>query len=189
MLFRSPAALAFVQAPKPSPVSFAREAYFGVTAFRFINREDIASYGRYRITPVAGVQHLDDAAAKGKDPDYLFGELRERVARQGVEFNIVGNTSSSQAAFNENTVLGVTVNIRDGSNLPPLCLIDSDPRVGYVGTTGETNNLTLGPCHSTIANGYPAIQFLEGSGQAFEQSLIGQTGTVGLTLASAATLR
>jgi catalase len=83
-----PAALAFVQAPKPSPVSFAREAYFGVTAFRFINRDGIENYGRYRITPVAGVQHLDDAAAKGKDPDYLFGELRERVARQGVEFNI-----------------------------------------------------------------------------------------------------
>ena len=83
-----PAALAFVQAPKPSPVSFAREAYFGVTAYRFINREGLANYGRYRITPVAGVQHLDDAAAKSKDPDYLFGELRERLARQAVEFDI-----------------------------------------------------------------------------------------------------
>src|SRR5262249_35896574 len=30
-----PAALAFVQAPKPSPASFATERYFGVTAFRF----------------------------------------------------------------------------------------------------------------------------------------------------------
>src|SRR6202044_2585856 len=59
-----PAALAFVQAPKPAPVSFATEAYFGVTAYRFINREGLANYGRYRITPVAGVQHLDDAATK-----------------------------------------------------------------------------------------------------------------------------
>ena len=83
-----PAALAFVQTPKPSPVSFAKEAYFGVTAFRFINREGLGNYGRYRITPVAGVQHLDDAAAKSKDADYLFGELRERVARQAVEFDI-----------------------------------------------------------------------------------------------------
>ena len=33
-----PAALAFVQMPKPSPASFATEAYFGVTAFRFINQ-------------------------------------------------------------------------------------------------------------------------------------------------------
>ncbi len=83
-----PAALAFVEAPKPSPVSFAKEAYFGVIAYRFINGDGIENYGRYRITPVAGIQHLDDAAAKSKDPDYLFGELRERVARQAVEFDI-----------------------------------------------------------------------------------------------------
>jgi hypothetical protein len=95
---------------------------------------------------------------------------------QGVEFNIVGNTSSSQAVFNEGTVLGVTVNILDGSNLPPLCLKDSDPRVGYVGTTGETNNLALGPCSSTIANGYPAIRFLEGTPKALELAIIQQTG-------------
>jgi catalase len=69
-------------------VSFAREAYFPVIAYQFINREGRAQYGRYRITPVAGVQHLDDAAAKSKDRDYLFGELRERVARQAVEFDI-----------------------------------------------------------------------------------------------------
>src|SRR4051812_9085532 len=30
-----PAALAFVQAPKPIPTSFARESYFTVTAFKF----------------------------------------------------------------------------------------------------------------------------------------------------------
>ena len=83
-----PAARAFVQKPKPSPVSFAREAYFGVTAYRFINREGAASLGRYRITPVAGVQHLDDAAAKSRDADYLFSELRGRVAREPVQFDI-----------------------------------------------------------------------------------------------------
>src|SRR6201999_2512069 len=32
-----PAALAFVQLPKPAPSSFARESYFGLTAMRFIN--------------------------------------------------------------------------------------------------------------------------------------------------------
>src|SRR5262245_8024142 len=33
-----PAALAFVQTPKPFPASFATERYFGVTAMRFLNR-------------------------------------------------------------------------------------------------------------------------------------------------------
>lgn len=34
-----PAALAFVQTPKPAPASFATEAYFGVTAAEFLNGE------------------------------------------------------------------------------------------------------------------------------------------------------
>src|ERR1700675_1034924 len=70
-----PAALAFVQTPKPSPASFATEAYFGVTAFRFINQDGVARYGRYRIVPTAGVQHIDDAAAKAKDENYLIHDL------------------------------------------------------------------------------------------------------------------
>src|SRR5690349_3224657 len=59
-----PAALAFVQTPKPSPASFAKEAYFGVTAYRFTNQEGVSRYGRYRITPEAGIEHLDDATTK-----------------------------------------------------------------------------------------------------------------------------
>jgi len=83
-----PAALAFVQTPKPSPSSFAKEAYFGVTAFRFINRDGVERYGRYRITPQAGVEHLDDAAAKSKDANYLFDELRQRVSSGPIRFDI-----------------------------------------------------------------------------------------------------
>src|SRR6201984_3359629 len=49
-----PAALAFVQAPKPIPTSFARESFFAVSAFKFTNGDGVAKYGRYRILPVAG---------------------------------------------------------------------------------------------------------------------------------------
>jgi catalase len=83
-----PAALAFVQAPKPSPASFAQEAYFGVTAFRFINRLGVARYGRYRISPESGIEHLDESAAKGKDANYLFDELAHRVAAGPIRFRI-----------------------------------------------------------------------------------------------------
>ena len=76
-----PKALAFVQAPKPSPSSFARESYFGVTAFRFTNKEGVSRYGRYRITPDAGIEHLDDARVKAQGPSYLFDEITERIAR------------------------------------------------------------------------------------------------------------
>ncbi|HLN03910.1 MAG TPA: catalase family peroxidase [Bryobacteraceae bacterium] len=83
-----PAALAFIQAPKPSPSSFAKEAYFGVTAFRFINQDGAARYGRYRISPQAGIEHLDEAAAKGKDANYLFDEVKQRLAAGPIRFNI-----------------------------------------------------------------------------------------------------
>jgi catalase len=84
-----PAALAFVQAPKPNPSSFARESYFGVAAMRFTNQQGKSRYGRYRILPAAGNDHLDDAAAKAKSPNYLFDELSQRVAAGPISFRIV----------------------------------------------------------------------------------------------------
>ena len=84
-----PAALAFVQAPKPAPSSFARETYFGLTAMRFINKDGNSRYGRYRIVPEAGNQHLNPADAAAKDANYLFNEITERVAREAVAFRIV----------------------------------------------------------------------------------------------------
>ena len=76
-----PKALAFVQAPKPAPSSFARESYFGVTAMKFTNKDRVSRFGRYRIVPEAGNDHLDDAAAAAKGPDYLMTEIVERVGR------------------------------------------------------------------------------------------------------------
>ena len=82
-----PAALAFVRTPKPSPTSFATETYFGVTAFRFINQNGLARYGRYRIVPEAGVENLDDETAKSKGENYLFDELTHRIAVAPIRFN------------------------------------------------------------------------------------------------------
>jgi len=35
-------------------------------------------YGRYRVVPDYGNEHLDDATVKTKDANYLFDELTER---------------------------------------------------------------------------------------------------------------
>lgn len=83
-----PAALAFVQTPKPCPASYAKEAYFGVTALRFTNKDDVSRYGRYRIVPDAGIEHLSDAAVKEKGPNFLLDELAERVAAGPIGFQI-----------------------------------------------------------------------------------------------------
>ena len=67
-----PAAMEFVQAPKPFPSSFAKESFFGVNAFKFTNQDGTSRYGRYRIRPDGGSDYLSEAAAAAKSADYLI---------------------------------------------------------------------------------------------------------------------
>jgi catalase len=99
-----PAALAFVQTPKPSPSSFAKEAFFGVTALRFINKAGVARHGRYRISPEAGIEHLDEAAAKGKDANYLFDELTHRIAAGLIRFDITVQVAGERDIVDDATI-------------------------------------------------------------------------------------
>jgi catalase len=99
-----PTALAFVQRPSPMTASFAREAYFGVTAFRFINKDGVARYGRYRMTPEAGVEYLDDAAAKAKGEDFLLEELKYRISGGPVRFKINVQVAAEQDTVDDATV-------------------------------------------------------------------------------------
>jgi catalase len=61
------------QIPKPIPTSFAKESFFAVSAFKFTNAEGVSRYGRYRVQPVGG-------------PNFLFDEIKERVAKEPVRF-------------------------------------------------------------------------------------------------------
>jgi catalase len=84
-----PAALAFVQTPKPFPTSFAREGYFALHAFKFTNSEGVIRFGRYTIIPDAGLEHLDEEAVKAKSESYLFDELPARVAKEPISFHLL----------------------------------------------------------------------------------------------------
>ena len=99
-----PKALAFVQTPKPSPSSFARESYFGVTAMRFTNNDGVSRYGRYRIQPDAGSEHLDDAIVRSKDANYLFDELTERITRGPISFQILVQVANDDDIVDDATV-------------------------------------------------------------------------------------
>lgn len=83
-----PAALAFVQTPKPMPASFATENYFGVTAMRFIDESGASRHGRYRILPESEAQHLSTDEAKTKGADFLFDELKRRVESGPIRFHL-----------------------------------------------------------------------------------------------------
>ena len=99
-----PKALAFVQTPKPFPSSLARESYFGVTALRFTNQDGVSRYGRYRIKPDAGIEHLDDATAKTRGANYLFDELTERIARGPIGFQVLVQVANDNDIVDDATV-------------------------------------------------------------------------------------
>jgi len=83
-----PRTLKFVIDNKPLPVSFATLAYYGNTAFVFVDAKGAKRAGRYQIVPVAGLASLDSVAALKAGPNYLFDELPRRLARGPVEFRL-----------------------------------------------------------------------------------------------------
>jgi catalase len=99
-----PAALAFVQAPKPFPASFATDTYYGVTAFGFINGAGQRRFGRYRIVPEAGNRYLSSEEVSSISPNHHFHEIAERVAQQPVRFGIQVQVAADRDTVDDSTV-------------------------------------------------------------------------------------
>jgi catalase len=99
-----PAAMRFVQIPKPVPTSFARESFFAVSAFRFTNAEGMSRYGRYRVLPVAGNEYLGETEAAARGPNFLFDEIKERVARGPVRFRVAVQLADERDTIDDATV-------------------------------------------------------------------------------------
>jgi len=100
-----PAALKFVTTPKPAPVSFATQPFFGVNAYQFTNAAGKAVYGRYQIVPVAGAQYLSQEVADKAAPDYLMTDIVERVQAKGVQYKILLQLAEPGDEVNNATVV------------------------------------------------------------------------------------
>lgn len=84
-----PAAKAFVEAPKPAPVSYATLPYFGVNAFKFTNAKGATTFGRYQLQPMVGEEFLGKDQLSSIAADYLSTEIRERVRRSPIKFKLL----------------------------------------------------------------------------------------------------
>lgn len=100
-----PAALAFVQAPKPAPLSFGSQSYFGVNAFEFTNASGAKRFGRYRIIPVGGNAFISEEDAAKRPNDYLMDELPARLAQGKVNFKIVLQLAEKGDITNDGSVV------------------------------------------------------------------------------------
>jgi catalase len=83
-----PNAKRFVETPKPIPTSFAREAFFAVTSFKFTNAEGVSRHGRFRIRPEAGTEYLSTEDAAAKSENFLFDEIGQRLAKEPVKVGV-----------------------------------------------------------------------------------------------------
>ena len=83
-----PNAKRFVETAKPIPTSFAREAFFAVTSFKFTNADGVSRHGRFRIRPEAGTEYLSNADAAAKSETFLFDELGRRLAKEPVRLGV-----------------------------------------------------------------------------------------------------
>jgi catalase len=99
-----PAALAFVQAPKPFPVSLAQQTYYAVTAYEFTNASGVAKFGRYRIVPELGNKFFTDREAAALSANYHFDELLSRVAKSPIRFKILVQVAAPGDVTDDATV-------------------------------------------------------------------------------------
>jgi catalase len=87
-LAKHPNAKRFVEAPKPIPTSFAREAFFAVMAFKFTNADGLSRHGRFRIRPQEGTEYLANEEAARKSPNFLVDEIGPRLAKGSVRLGV-----------------------------------------------------------------------------------------------------
>jgi catalase len=145
-----PGALTFVQAPKPIPTSFAKESFVAISAFKFTSVDGVARYGRYRVLPVAGNEYLDEKGAAAKNPNFLFDEIKERIARGPISFRIVVQLAEAGDIVDDATVrwpedrtritfgeLNLTAVAPNNLSEQKHIIFDPVPRVDGIETSGD----------------------------------------------------
>ncbi len=100
-----PAAKAFVETPKPPPVSYGTLPYFGINAFKLTNKKGVATHVRYQLHPVAGATYLPKEQASTMGPDYLTDEIRERVRRGPVKFKLLAQVAEQGDTIDNPTIV------------------------------------------------------------------------------------
>ena len=85
------------------PSSLARENYFGVDAFVFIDGAGKRQAFRFQVLPVEGVEHLTHDEAAKQAPDFLMAELPARLATQPVAFHLLAQLAEPGDPTNDAT--------------------------------------------------------------------------------------
>jgi catalase len=87
-----------------TPASYATEQYNGVDAFIFVGPKGERTPFRYRVVPVAGVQHLSDDDIARRGPNFLSEDLEQRLKQGPVEFRVMAQIAEPGDPVEDATV-------------------------------------------------------------------------------------
>lgn len=145
-----PNAKRFIETPKPIPTSFAREAFYAVTSFKFTNGDGVGRHGRFRLRPAAGTEYLSDQDAAKQSKDLLFDEIGPRLAREPVKIDVfvqladagddVADASVPWPDGRKEIPFGtVTLTARVDDQTPERrrIIFDPDPRIDGIDSSGD----------------------------------------------------
>ncbi len=86
-----------------TPPSYASCHYYAIHAYRWIDAAGDGCYVRYRWLPVASEAAISRREARGRGPDYLQQEIRERIARGPAEFTLELQLASERDSVDDPT--------------------------------------------------------------------------------------
>ncbi|HSJ17567.1 MAG TPA: catalase family peroxidase [Solirubrobacterales bacterium] len=86
------------------PASYATCAYNSLHAFGLTNAAGETRFVRYRWEPDAGEQALTDEESAASPPDYLAGELAERLSRSPAVFTLTAKLAEDDDPLDDPTV-------------------------------------------------------------------------------------
>src|SRR4051812_44042614 len=145
-----PSAKRFAETSKPIPTSFAREAFFAVTAFRFTNAEGVSRHGRFRIRPEAGTEYLTNEEAARKSANFLVDEIGPRLAQGPVRLGGFvqlaergDDVADASVTWPDNRVeipfgtLTLTARVDDQDSERRKIIFDPVPRVEGIDPSGD----------------------------------------------------
>lgn len=145
-----PNAKRFAETPKPIPTSFAREAYFAVTAFKFTNANGVSRHGRFRIRPETGTEYLSNDEAAKRSTTFLFDEIGPRLAGGPIRLNVLVQMADANDDVKNASVtwpdtraevpfgtITLTARVDDQETERRKVIFDPVPRVDGIDSSGD----------------------------------------------------
>lgn len=89
---------------RPVPASYADTSYFSIHAFTLSNAAGKATNVKFKMVPAAGEKGLSDEELKAKSDDFQTVEIKERLGKGPVQFNLTAQMQKDGDPLNDPTV-------------------------------------------------------------------------------------